>query len=330
MASIRELKTGNWQAQVRRRGHKPIVETFKTKFEASRWARLIESEIDRGVFLDRAEAERITIGCLIDRYLSEVTPRKKSAKNEKQRLEALRTHFGAFSVAALRSSHIAEYRDLRLARGLAGETVKKELNSLSHVIDVATMDWGMPLTTNPAKLVRRPPVARGRDRRLLPGEEMRLLDACSESHARMLAPVVRFAIETGMRMGEILSLQWQHVNLPTRVVTLPDTKTGEAREVPLTTTAAAVISGLPRHISDARVFWAWKRADSLENTWHRAVSRAGIENLRFHDLRHEAVSRFFEMGLNPMEVAAISGHKTLQMLKRYTHLKAAALAVKLG
>jgi putative DNA primase/helicase len=133
----------------------------------------------------------------------------------------------------------------------------------------------------------------------------------------MLLPVVRFAIETGMRMGEILSLEWRNVDLTQRVATLPDTKTGDARQVPLSTAAIAAISPLPRHIKDGRVFWKWKRADSLENTWRRAVKSAGIIDLRFHDLRHEAVSRFFELGLNPMEVASISGHKTLQMLKRY-------------
>lgn len=206
----------------------------------------------------------------------------------------------------------------------------KELNSLSHLFDVAVKDWGIALPANPAKMVRRPQVARGRERRLQPGEEARLYAACTRSRARMLAPAVRFAIETGMRMGEILSLTWRNVDMAQRIATLPDTKTGDTRHVPLSTAAVAAISSLPRHISDGRVFWTWQRADSLENAWRRAVKSAGIEDLRFHDLRHEAVSRFFELGLNPMEVASISGHKTLQMLKRYTHLRAADLARKLG
>ena len=330
MASIRELKTGKWQAQVRRRGIKPVVQSFKTKMEAARWARLLESEIDRGVFVDRTEGERTTIGELIDRYLVEVTPGKKSASREKRRLNALKRHFGAFSPVALRSTHVAQYRDARLANGLAGATVVKELNSLSHVLDVAMKDWGIHIPSNPVKQVRRPQVARGRDRRLMPGEEARLFDACNRSRALMLAPVVCFAIETGMRMGEILALQWRYVDLQSRVATLPDTKTGEARRVPLSNAAVAAISSLPRHISDGRVFWIWRRGDSLESVWRRVVSWAGIEDLRFHDLRHEAVSRFFELGLNPMEVASISGHKSLQMLKRYTHLKAEKLAQRLG
>lgn len=165
-----------------------------------------------------------------------------------------------------------------------------------------------------------PSGGKGRERRLLPGEETKLFAACAASRASMLAPVVRFALETAMRMGEILSLEWRYVDLVQRVATLPDTKTGDARQVPLSTAAIAAISSLPRHFKNGRVFWTWSRADSLENTWRRAVKSAGIIDLRFHDLRHEAVSRLFELGLNPMEVSAISGHKTLQMLKRYTHL----------
>ena len=297
MAYIRELLSGKFQVLVRHRGMRPVAKSFKTKSEAARFARLLESEIDRGVFVDRSEAQRSTLGELIDRYLAEVTPLKKSARQDAQRMNALKRHFGAISPAALRSADIAAYRDARLKIGLSGATVVKEINSLSHLIDVAIEDWGIALHANPAKLVRRPPVARGRDRRLLPGEETKLFAACTNSRAAMLAPVVRFAIETGMRMGEILALEWRYVdNMAQRVATLPETKTGDARQVPLSTTAIAAISSLPRHITNGRVFWTWSRADSLENAWRRAVKAAGIIDFRFHDLRHEAVSRLFELG----------------------------------
>ena len=330
MASIRQLESGNWQAQVRRTGRPPVAKSFKTRGEAGKWARMLESEIDQGVFLDRSEAQRATIGDLIDRYLVEVTPLKKSARRETQRLRSLKRHFGSYSLAVLRNSHIAAYRDKRLASGLAGATVVKELNSISHLIDVAIKDWGLFLPNNPAKLVRRPAVARGRDRRLVGDEEQRLFAACAASRATMLPAVVRFAIETGMRMGEILALEWKNVDVTGRVATLPNTKTGDARQVPLSTAAVASITSLPRHLKNGRVFWAWSRSDSLENAWRRAVRVAEISDLRFHDLRHEGVTRLFERGLNPMEVASISGHKTLQMLKRYTHLKAEYLVKKLA
>ncbi len=330
MANIRKLESGKWQVQVRRRGVKPAVRSFGTKTDATRWARQLECELDRGIYVDRSEAERTTVAALIDRYLSDVTPAKKSASRERRTLGALRAQFGTYSPASLRPSHIAEYRDARLSAGRAGATVVKELNSLAHVFEVAIKDWGIALPVNPAKQVRRPQVARGRDRRLLPGEEEKLLAACKASRARMLAPAVRIALETGMRMGEILALDWRHIDLAGRVATLMDTKNGDIRHVPLSTAAASVLSGLPRRLGNSRVFWTWQRPDSLENAWRRAVKAAGLEDLRFHDLRHEAASRLFELGLNPMEVASISGHRTLQMLKRYTHLKAHELVKKLA
>lgn len=330
MATLRQLESGKWQAQVRRRGVKPVTKSFDSRSDARRWARMLESEIDRGVFVDRTEAERTSVAELIDRYVADVTPRKKSARQETQRLQALRKHFGAYSVASLRNVHIADYRDARLAAGLAGASVVKELNSLSHLLDVAGKDWGISMAGNPAKMVRRPRVARGRDRRLSADEEHRLLAACGASRAPMLLAVVRMAIETGMRLGELLSLRWRDVDMSARVATLHETKTGDARQVPLSTRAVAAIADLPRHIQDGRVFWSWTRPDSLENAWRRAVRAAGITDFRFHDLRHEAVSRLFEHGLNPMEVASVSGHKTLQMLKRYTHLRATELVKKLA
>jgi hypothetical protein len=159
MANIRTLSSGKWQVQFRHRGLRPVAKSFKSKAEAGRWARLMGSEFDRGVFVDRTECERITIGELIDRYLVEITPAKKSASREVLRLSELRRHFGAYSPATIRSTNIAAYRDQRLQSGLAGATVVKELNSLSHRLDVAIKDWGIGLSTNPVKMVRRPKVA---------------------------------------------------------------------------------------------------------------------------------------------------------------------------
>ena len=330
MASTRQLINAKWQAQVRRIGHKPITKTFTTKADADKWARQIESEIDRGMFLDRTEADRTILNELFDRYLLEVTPTKRSATREVSRLNLLKMHFGHFSVSNLQSKHVAEFRDLRIKQGKAGATVLKEINTLSHVVDTAIKDWGLPLVSNPVKLIRKPTEARGRSRRLNSIEEVILLASCRQSGAKMLESIVIFAIETGMRLSEILKLEYSDVNIQTRVAILHQTKNGEIRMVPLSTKAVRVLEDLPRHITDQRAFWEWKATDSLEHTWRRAVIKSGIIDFRFHDLRHEATSRFFEKGMNMMEVAAITGHKTLQMLKRYTHLKAEDLVKKLG
>ncbi|MGC9208169.1 site-specific integrase, partial [Acidithiobacillus sp.] len=139
--------------------------------------------------------------------------------------------------------------------------------------------------------------------------------------------IVQFAIETGMRRSEICGLRWENVNLAGKVALLPDTKNGKARNVPLSSAAVAVLSALPRRLSGG--VWDVKE-DTVTQAFARCCRRAVIEDLHFHDLRHEATSRFFEKGLNPMQVAAITGHKTLQMLKRYTHLRAEDLAKMLG
>jgi integrase len=135
-----------------------------------------------------------------------------------------------------------------------------------------------------------------------------------------------------MRRGEILALVWSNVNLEAQVAVLPQTKNGELRRVPLSKDAVAVLK--EQRLTTTIQSITGKVFDvsqiSLDKAWRRACKKAGIEELRFHDLRHEAISRLFEMGLNPMEVSTISGHKTLQMLKRYTHLRAEDLAKKLG
>lgn len=330
MAYVRQYSNGRWQAVVRRKGSPPQTQAFPTRDSALKWARGVEAQIDRNVGAQDLPSQRVTLAAAIERYLEEVTPTKRSAQREVQRFGHLKRVFGMYTFNTLGRREIAAYRDARLAEGRAGATVVKELNSLSHLYEVARRDWGYALPENPAKLVRRPAVARGRDRRLSAAEFSRLKIACGRSRSPLLPYAVDLAIETGMRLGELLALTWDAIDLDGRRANLDLTKNGEARAVPLSTRAIATLSAIPRDLKNPRVFWCWGRIDSFENVWRRAVKSAGIEDLRFHDLRHEAVSRMFELGLNPMEVAAVSGHKTLQMLKRYTHLRAEDLAKKLG
>jgi integrase len=285
--------------------------------------------MDRGRFVSRAEAERTTVAELLDRYLREVTPGKASGDREALRIALLKRHFGVTYLANLTSRQIASYRDFRLGQGRAGATVVKELNTLSHAIDTGRRDWGIYLAENPVKLVRRPKTAPGRDRRLQSGELDRLLEACRTGRKKALADMVLLAIETGMRLGELLSLDWSHIDLQQRTAHLPHTKNGDARTVPLSSAALSILSKRRPESRCGRVFPHWSRATSFEHTWRRAVAKADLPNLRFHDLRHEAASRLFERGLHPIQVAAITGHRTLQMLKRYTHLKATDLALLL-
>jgi integrase len=330
MATIRKLR-GRWQAMVRRRGVPPRAKSFDKRDDATRWARDLEAEADRsGWVADSRMAEKMTLGQLLSRYQIEITPTKRSAHTESLRLAAIiERDICHRTLAKLTSSDLAGYRDQRL-KAVAPATVVRELNTISHAIDVAQREWGLWLPRNPVKMVRRPSVPQGRKRRLEPGEEQRLLDACDSGRTPLMKPLIKVAIETGMRRGEILGLRWEHVNLKRRTVHLPLTKNGDSRDVPLSRCATETLEHLAAdpHRHAELVFPITGNAIRL--AFEHLRIRAGLANFHFHDLRHEAVSRFFEKGLNIAEVGTISGHKELRMLQRYTHLRAADLVHKLN
>ena len=204
---------------------------------------------------------------------------------------------------------------------------KRDLVLLGHVFEVARKEWGI-FVHNPVRDIKLPPGRRPRDRRMQPGEETRLFTACREARNRWLPPMVRLALENAMRQGELLRLRSEHIGLVRRTAHLPDTKNGEARTVPLSTTAVAVLRALPRALQGG--LFPGVSTEAVKRSYMRAIRRAGIEGLRFHDLRHEATTTLFEKRLNVMEVASITRHKDLRMLRRCTHLKAEDLARKLG
>lgn len=332
MAAISRRKAG-FQVQIRRLGHPSLSKCFITLRAAQQWARQIENELDRVLFLDRTEADKQTLGDILDRYAREVSPTHKGHKNETICITALqRDPICKRKASALSGKLMAEWRDRRLT-AVSASTVNRELNLISSAINVARKEWGVHIE-NPVALIRRPSTNNGRKRRLTAHEAQKLQavlqagdrrpDGTFDGGARnhWMAPLVVLALETAMRQGELLKLDWRDVNLNACTAQLHDTKNGEARTVPLSSHAVQVLSQLPRSIT-GRVFPLTKSA--VQQAFHRACIRAGLTNMRFHDLRHEAVSRLFEKKLNPMEVAAISGHRTLQMLKRYTHLQAAAM-----
>ena len=327
MASIR--KRGKSQYQVRiTRNHTEQSRTFDTRGEAEAWAAVVESEAVRGVWVNTREAESTSLREALDRYAIEITPSKKGAMRERQRIEQLqRHHIASLALAAIHGSTLARYRDERVAAGMGANTIRLDLAVLSHLFTIARKEWGMEGLSNPVQSLRRPRLPKGRDRRLTGDEEERLKTSCADGPPWLL-PIVALAIETAMRRSELLAMRWQDVNLQARTVHLRDTKNGEARTVPLSTAALQVLRELPRNIQGGPVFTV---GDSyLSHTFLECCRKAGIEGLRFHDLRHEATSRLFEKGLSMMEVATITGHKTLQMLKRYTHLRASELALRLG
>lgn len=322
MASIIKRKNG-WQVQIRKQGYPALSKCFDKKADADIWARVTESEMDRGTFLDKSEADKTTLGDILKRYLLEKSPQKLGYKPEKSRIRLLLNHpLANRPLSTLKSSDISNYKNSRLQL-VSGTTINKELNLLAKVIDTARIDWSIN-TANPVRMVSRPKNNRARDRRLHPGELERLLQA---TQSECLYSILIFAIETGLRRGEIANAKWADLNRIKHILNIPETKTGVPRQIPLSRRAIEVLDRIPKRDS-TDIFGL--RPESISQAFDRACLRAGIRDLHFHDLRHEAISRLFEKGFNVMEVATISGHKTLQMLQRYTHLRAENLLEKLG
>ena len=270
----------------------------------------------------------------LDKYRTQISILKKGYDQEKYRIEQIcRSFLGGKIVRQVTSVDIATYREQRLEtinprtkRKLATSTVRLEMSLLSNFFDIARIEWGL-CDSNPVANVRKPKCPPGRDRRLTPREERLILRYCHGHINPNLYSIVVLALETAMRQGEILNLHWEHLNLKTRIAHLPETKNGTKRDVPLSVKARDALIRLGVK-TKGRVFGY--TAEGLKSTWRFMLKKLGIENLHFHDLRHEAISRLFELGsLDMMEVAAISGHKSLAMLKRYTHLKAQRLVRKL-
>ena len=323
MATIRK-RNGKYQAQVRTGHLPPEARPFTQRADAVAWARRAELARERAGITDRSRL-RDTLGQILDRYVAEITPRKRGADTEKRRLSRLRKErICDVPLAELTSEVIALFRDRRITAGR--RACLYDLVLIQHALTIARKEWGYPLERNPADLVSKPKLAAPRNRRLMPGEYERLQAGCDDSRASYLWPLINVAIETAMRRSEILGLCWENVSLERRTAYLRMTKNGESRVVPLSPQALHWLAQLR---GDSRAIVPATEV-AVRQAWERLVARTGIKGLTFHDLRHEAISRFFERGLALAEVALISGHKTPAMLFRYTHLRAEDVAAKLA
>lgn len=329
MASIRN-RNGKWQARVVRKGSPTIAKTFQIKSDAEKWARQVEREIDRGSFKNNSLAEKTTFKEIIQRYLVEVTPAMKSRSADTIRLNAIcRRPIAKLSMSALTPMRVAEYRDSRLKEVAAG-TVIRELCYFSSIINHARREWNINID-NPVSLVRKPPTPLGRCRTLSVDEKEALMEALVSTDKNRrniwMKPLVEFALETAMRRGEMLSLLWSNIDYNKQIAFIAHTKNGESRHVPLSTQAVKILQALPKSIN-GHVFPI--NDFCVAAYFMKATKRAGIEDFHFHDLRHTAITNMMSKVSNLIELSTISGHKTLSMLKRYTHVSATEIAKKLG
>lgn len=341
--------------------------TFMYREDAEKWARALERELETSGFIDRREAEKNSLREMLERYRKEVTPSKKSAEIESILIGVILKDavLPDLKMSAITSAAVAAWRDRRLKQ-VTGGSVNREIDVLSAALNHARREWEMHVE-NPIPYVKRPPKSRARERRFSVEEEKYLFEALSggvrqangtfSKGARnpWLAPLVKLALETAMRRGELLALQWEHVDLTRRTAHLPDTKNGDSRTVPLSLKAIEIFKVLKHAKSEGEddanesetgtVFPT--SAMALRKGFTRSLERARekyiedcvlarrkpvagfLEDVHFHDTRHEAASRLAEKLSNVLELSAVTGHKDLRMLKRYYHPRAEDLAKKL-
>ena len=315
MANIRRRGT-KWQVQVRRKGLPSLSRSFHLKRGAETWARQTELKADRKELpQDRKALEAITLGELVERYRDTVCTKKRSYEVEKSSLNFfLRHSLCSKRLSELSAADFAAYRDERLNE-IKPSSLKRQLCPLHHLFEVARDEWGLPIKENPLDKIRVKGSSQRRERRLREGELEKLIEAARVCLNPYVVPIIRLAVETGMRRGEIISICWDHVDLEKKALLIPHTKNGYARTIPLTSMAVRIIENVDR-VQEC-VFPI--TANAFRLNWERVKRRAGIDDLHFHDLRHEAISRFFELGLTAPEVALISGHRDMRMLFRYVH-----------
>jgi integrase len=323
MATFR-IRKNKWQVRVRRKGQPDVTKSFLIRTDAEKWARSIEIEIDRGSYINMSYAQKTLFKDLIQQYLKEVTPTLRGAPEDTYRLKKMmRNPIAELNLTELTPNKIANYRDERL-KEIKPNTVIRELAYISSMINHARREWGLGII-NPVAQIRKPPQTQGRERVLNDVEMNRILREVEKLNSFM-KPLCEFALETAMRRGELLSLNWININFINRTAYLKMTKNGSSRTVPLSTQAINILSKLPRDIT-GRVFPL--KPNTVSMGFIKAMKRTDIKDFHFHDLRHMALTRLSSKFTNILELAAISGHKELKMLQRYVHIRAEDLAKKM-
>ena len=325
MASIRK-RNNRWEARVRRSGYPTQTKTFTHKSSAQTWAREAELALEQGQLTCRPQLLSMTLEEAVERYLAEVSIHHKGHDVERYRLLWLLERLGRTrSLASITSKDIATLKTDRLQRVSSG-AVRRELNLLSSLFETAKNEWGANNLSNPVRAVKRPIDSAARDRRLTPAERHELLSEAAKLGKSQLYLAVLIALETAMRQGEILNLRWDDVDAARQVISIRDAKNGHNRQVVMSDRLTTHLTTVQR--IDNAVFSI--TSSGLQQAFRKLTRRLQMHDLRFHDLRHEAISAFFEQGLTVPEVQLMSGHRTLEQLMRYAHATVKAVKSKIN
>ncbi len=326
---INGVKGPRYRVQVRRKGHPAQSETFARKKDAEIWARDLEQKIDAGKLLYSPEAKKRTLGELIDRYVEEFLPYKKNANNQLQQLMVWKDLLGPETLIVLNSDTLLKargqiaQRKVRNGNKVSTATVNRYTTALSHVLEIGVRQYHW-LDTNPMRQIEKLKEKQGRDRALSHQEIQILLTECRKSQNPNLELVTLMALTTAMRKGEIMSLTWDKVDLDTGLAIIEEPKNGQRRSATLMPDVIERLKTLKRKSTDLKGhLFPGKRPGKpvdIKKAWQKAVRESGIEDFRFHDLRHTAATMIAMNGGSVPQIATILGHKSHQMASRYAHL----------
>lgn len=337
MASITR-RNGSYRVRIYRKNQNSICKSFTNESDALHWLKVTKAQLELGLYQEPVIQSKAPMTSFRDaaiHYMKTHSIHKKIVRSETYRLQILIKRWGELPIEKVDKLAVLTLRDDLLKLGRSGETINHYFNTISKLFQMLEGDWDIVLP-NPMKGIKRMPKPFGRMKRVTPKMEEHLLTSCLKLSMPLLSSIIQFAIQTGMRRGELMGLKWADINLPNRRAYFHISKNGEPRQVPLTQKAIAVLQSLdmqngdqvfPMSLNVLRNQYDRAKAYSKEH-WHEPGINP-FDDLRFHDLRHEALSRLSDAGLNVIELSSLSGHKTLSQLARYTHPSHEAIFNKL-
>jgi len=334
MASITKRKnkngTSHWRAIVRIKGYPTVCNHFDRKQEAIDWAQDVERQIRIGQFQFDRHKQQKTLAELIEHYTqSGALEHHRSATDTLRHLQYWRSRLGGYALVHITTELLGSERQFLAesptsrSEKRTSATVNRYMASLSALLTYAARQVGW-MSVNPCLKLKKLKEAPGRDRILLEEEIDKLLQSCRESRSAYLYCIVLIAITTGSRLGEILSLEWNHIDFDNSLALLKTTKNGRPRSISLSKAVLVELRKLQVNRNPAKsLVFASKTAFGsvdIKKAWQQALKKADIPHCRFHDLRHTFATMAASQGASNLELATAMGHRTLEMLQRYTHL----------
>jgi integrase len=314
MATVEQLPSGKWRARVRVTGFPAKSKSFRTKKLATVWGHQLEDKLVAGIDTTGSIPADFLVENLLDWYERTITHRKKGHACESYRIATLSKKMGAIRLSALDPQSIIDFVDVRLTT-VCSDTVRRELTVLSAAIEAVIALKGFKFD-NPVKTAKKilghtntltPPIKR--DRRLVGDEYERILTYLAAANP-VMSDVFMLLVESAMRRGDLVKFRGPDLRAGGLLIT--DDKTDKTTVIPLSVRAREILKRYPDGFG--------LRPGSISQCFNRVCKRLKIDDLRIHDLRHEAASRFFERGLSIVQVASITRHSSWEQLKRYTHL----------